>query len=209
MEILLDIPITKLTNQSVIGLIKMSSESESEDQQFDQGDVGVTFSKHFILQRIIGKGAFGTVVAATLKSNLKDYAVKVCLFFIKVIFKIIQKNYLDQAQYDSFMKEADILGQLNHPNIVKFVKIIESETRVFLVMELVKGGQLQEYIEERKAQGIPFTDEEVATIMRSIFSALQNIHSKDVIHRDLKPRIFFSTSSLTNRKYTLGRQKKS
>ena len=87
------------------------------------------------------------------------------------------------------MKEADILRQLNHTNIVKFIKIIESETRVFLVMELVNGGQLQEYIEERRKQGIPFTDEEVSTIMRSIFSALQNIHSKDVIHRDLKPGI--------------------
>ena len=110
---------------------------------------------------------------------------------MSVIFKIIQKNYLDQAQYDSFMKEADILRQLNHTNIVKFVKIMESDTRVFLVMELVQGGQLQEYIEERKEKGIPFTDEEVATIMRSIFSALQNIHANDVIHRDLKPRIAY------------------
>jgi len=57
------------------------SESEAEEQQFDQGDVGVTFSKHFILQKILGKGAFGTVVAATLKSNMKEYAVKVYFIF--------------------------------------------------------------------------------------------------------------------------------
>ena len=86
------------------------------------------------------------------------------------------------------MKEAEILGQLRHPNIVKFERIIESETRAFLVMEIIKGGQLQEYIDERKKQNLPITDEEAATIMRAIFSGLQEIHSKDIIHRDLKPR---------------------
>ena len=87
------------------------------------------------------------------------------------------------------MREADILRQLNHDNIVKFVRMIESETRVFLVMELISGGQLQEYIKERYQNGNPLNDEEASTIMRGIFSALLHIHSKDIIHRDLKPRI--------------------
>lgn len=119
---------------------------------------------------------------------------------------MIQKSALDQAQYGYLLKEAAILQQLNHNNIVKFVKIIESETRVFLVMELVKGGQLQEYIEERNKQNNPIKDEEAATIMRAIFSALQEIHTKDIVHRDLKPR-----NQLVNfiayyfRKHTVGR----
>lgn len=55
-------------------------------------------------------------------------------------------------------------------------------------MEIIKGGQLQEYIDERRKQNRPITDEEAATIMRAIFSGLLEIHNKDIIHRDLKPR---------------------
>ena len=91
------------------------------------------------------------------------------------------------VQYDSFRKEADILSQLDHPNIVKFVKIYETEKRILLVMDLVKDGQLKTLIDDRAREGKSFTDEETASIMKGIISALQYIHSKDVIHRDLKP----------------------
>lgn len=55
-------------------------------------------------------------------------------------------------------------------------------------MELIEGGQLDDFIEERRKQGKPITDVEAASIMRGIFAGLQYIHSKDVVHRDLKPR---------------------
>lgn len=80
------------------------------------------------------------------------------------------------------------MQQLNHKNIVKFERILESETRVFLVMELVHGGSLQDYIEQRNKDGNPIKDEEAASMMKSILAALHYIHSKDIIHRDLKPR---------------------
>jgi len=154
-----------------------ASESETDENPYDQGDERVKFSKLFVLQKVLGKGAFGIVVSAVLRANLKEYAVK-----------IIQKNNLDPVQYEAFMREADILRQLNHENIVKFVRMIESETRVFLVMELISGGQLQEYIKERYQNGNPINDEEASIIMRGIFSAINHIHSKDIIHRDLKPQ---------------------
>jgi len=76
---------------------------------------------------------------------------------------------------------------MNHPNIVKFSKVIETETRFFLVMELVEGGSLKAFMEERFKLGKSFTDEEAATLMRAIFSAVQYIHSKNIVHRDIKP----------------------
>ena len=110
---------------------------------------------------------------------------------------------MDQLHYDCLIKEADILQQLNHNNIVKFERILESETRVFLVMELVQGGSLQDYIEQRNKEGNPIKDEEAASIMKSILSALHYIHSKDIIHRDLKPRknTISPISHSTHRKY--------
>ena len=54
-------------------------------------------------------------------------------------------------------------------------------------MELVKGGSLQQLLQDRKAKGTPFRDKEVSTLLRSILSALAHMHEKDTLHRDLKP----------------------
>lgn len=59
-------------------------------------------------------------------------------------------------------------------------------------MELMKGGQLTELIEERKKSRKSFTDEEAAKIMRCILQAVAYIHSKGIVHRDLKPGNFDS-----------------
>ena len=100
---------------------------------------------------------------------------------------MIYKQFVALNQYDSLKKEAEILSQLDHDNIVKFVKIYETEKRMFLVMELVKDGQLKTLIDDHAKDNRSFTDEQAATIMKGILLALQYIHSKDVIHRDLKP----------------------
>ena len=56
----------------------MSNNTPDESPgKFDEGDERVTFSKLFILQKVIGKGAFGTVVSVLQRSNLKEFAVKV------------------------------------------------------------------------------------------------------------------------------------
>ena len=58
-----------------------SSESEADENPYDQGDERVKFSKLFVLKKVLGKGAFGIVVSAVLKANLKEYAVKVFIIF--------------------------------------------------------------------------------------------------------------------------------
>ena len=54
-------------------------------------------------------------------------------------------------------------------------------------MEYVRMGTLGQLIKERENATIPFTDEETATIMNSIFKAVNYIHSLSIIHRDIKP----------------------
>jgi serine/threonine protein kinase len=56
-----------------------------------------------------------------------------------------------------------------------------------IVMEWVKGGRLIDLNRQRVAEGKPLSDEEGSTIMKKILQAVEYIHSKNILHRDLKP----------------------
>ena len=99
----------------------------------------------------------------------------------------MKKKSMNISFIDGVRKEAYILAQFKHANIVKFKRIIETETQFFLVMECLYGGQLKQLIHQRKKSKQQFTEEEASIILQKIASALEYIHSKDIVHRDLKP----------------------
>ncbi len=82
-----------------------------------------------------------------------------------------------------FIREAKIQARLNHPNVVNVHNLLEYEGRLLLVMEFVAGKTLDTIIQERGA--LPC--EEAVAITRQVLDALSFMHSKGVIHRDLKP----------------------
>lgn len=61
--------------------------------------------------------------------------------------------------------------------------MFESEERIFLVMELLNGGELYRYLKKSP----PFSEEKCAKLIHKLLKSLQYIHSKGIIHRDLKP----------------------
>lgn len=95
------------------------------------------FSNHFAFQEVIGQGAFATVISAMSKTDGNEYAVKVSprLFLppatlIPSIFwkansylKVIPKQGSVSRDWDKLRMEAQILSELNHPNIVKFKEV--------------------------------------------------------------------------------------
>lgn len=72
---------------------------------------------------------------------------------------------------------------MDHPNIVKLKEVYEDAENYLLVMELMQGGELLDYIVERKH----FSEREVADIIRPIIDAIRYCHSLNIIHRDIKP----------------------
>lgn len=79
-------------------------------------------------------------------------------------------------------QEAEILSNLNHPNIVKFRHIRETNNLIFIGMELIRGGTLSKLIRNKK-----LSEKNTRKVMFGILSAVDYLHSNGIGHRDLKP----------------------
>lgn len=84
-------------------------------------------------------------------------------------------------------------SQLDHPNVVRLEEVYESEAAIYLVMELCTGGDLFDRLSDKPNHR--YTEEACARVVKQICSSVRYLHSKGIIHRDLKLENFlFSTS---------------
>ncbi|KAJ1442339.1 kinase-like domain-containing protein [Ochromonadaceae sp. CCMP2298] len=129
--------------------------------------------QHFDLLKLIGEGAFGKVLLVRNRLDKKVYAMKV-----------ISKKLLKKKNNTQYMKsERDILTKVEHPFIVALYFAFQSETKLFLVLEFLGGGEL--FFHLRK-QGI-ILEKEVKIYLAELVLAVDFLHQNGVIHRDLKP----------------------
>lgn len=82
-----------------------------------------------------------------------------------------------------FLTEIDTLRSLRHPNIIELYDVYISPDKIYIIMELMEGGELFDYVVQKGT----LTEEEASRIVRKVTSALVYMHSKNVIHRDMKP----------------------
>ncbi len=109
----------------------------------------------------------------------------------KVAIKILHAHYSRNADLRArFRNEAVTLSKLQHPNIVAFYDLIEADEHICLVMEYVKGRNLDEII--RWETG-PLTPARLGTIFKQVLLAFDHAHRAGVIHRDIKPSNFMLT----------------
>ena len=132
----------------------------------------------FSLDKCLGKGAFGEVFLTTKKGTNKLFATK----------KIERNSVENDEMVQYFINEVQILKELDHPNIAKFVDIKKTKNHYYIIMEYCNGGELYKTLEKymEKNNNKPFTQEIVQHLMRQIISAFQYIHRKNIIHRDIK-----------------------
>jgi non-specific serine/threonine protein kinase len=90
----------------------------------------------------------------------------------------------DGEQRTRFLREAEALRELNHPNIVKMLAVCEQDGQHFIVMEYLEGGTLQERLAKSNGQ-LPLS--EVLDIALQLADALTRAHYLKIIHRDIKP----------------------
>ena len=128
--------------------------------------------KQYLKKHFLGKGGFARVYEFVSLDTRKTYAAKV-----------IGKDTLVKARRkQKLMSEIKIHKSLNHPNIVGFDHYFEDSENVYLMLEICQNQSLSELLRRRKK----LVEMEVQCYMLQIISALTYIHSKKVIHRDLK-----------------------
>jgi len=132
---------------------------------------------YYKINKVIGKGAFGTVFKAFELCSGRRVAIK--------------QIKIDSNNKNLVLKEIDVLKKVEHPNIVNYYNFLKEDNYIFIIMEFLEGGTLKEYIQEN-ANNI--TEDIAREIIKQIFNALSYLHySCDVCHRDIKPEnIMFS-----------------
>jgi serine/threonine protein kinase/phage FluMu protein Com len=128
---------------------------------------------HYKVAGEIARGGMGAIKRAVDKDICREVAVKFLL------------NNADDRQKARFVEEAQITGQLEHPNIVPIHHLgIDEDGSSFFSMKMVKGRSLADILKDQSGE---YTLSRLLNIMISICNALAYAHSRQVIHRDLKP----------------------
>lgn len=130
--------------------------------------------EEYTVGRQLGQGAYATVKYAIHKQTSRKVAVKT---YDKI-------KLLDPSRKKSVHREIQILGKLEHPNIVKLFETIDAPRQLHLVLEYLAGGSLHYYL--KRSPNRHFTESESKRLFRQILSAMEYCHSMNVTHRDLK-----------------------
>ena len=127
------------------------------------------------LYRTLGQGSFGKVKYAVNRETNEACAIK-----ILDKDKIQRKNMGNQIK-----KEISIMKMINHKQIIAVKDVFATATKIFIVLELVEGGELFDKI----ANDGKLTEEQARFYFLQLVEGLQYCHDHNVCHRDLKPEV--------------------
>ena len=102
----------------------------------------------------------------------------------RVAVKVIDKTKLDKVAKDHLYQEVRCMKLVQHPNIIRLYQVIDTQTKLYLILELGENGDLYEYISKH---GDGVGEDESRDIFRQIVEAIAYCHRHHVVHRDLKP----------------------
>ncbi|KOP25257.1 serine/threonine protein kinase [Hapalosiphon sp. MRB220] len=142
---------------------------------------GTVLQNRYQIIQILGQGGFGRTYLAEDQRRFNE------LCAIKELIPNTTDPIAWQKAQELFLREANILYQIEHPQIPKFRERFEQDQRLFLVQDYVAGKTYHTLLDERKAVGGAFTEQEVLELMRSLLPVLEHIHSRGIIHRDISP----------------------
>ena len=127
----------------------------------------------FDFKYVIGRGGFGKVWKVAYKKTNNYYALK----------EMSKVKIIDKRSEKSIMSERTLLSKLHHPFIVNMICAFQDYSYLYLVMDLLSGGDLRYH----HCRCRRFSEDQTKFFLACIILALEYLHSHKVIHRDLKP----------------------
>ena len=125
----------------------------------------------------LGSGSYGNIYLSTKDGNKEKFATK----------QISRKEFDNTENIKYLMNEIQILKELDHPNICKYIDFKETSNNYYIVMEYINGGSLQYCLEKYEQKFKKYFPEEIIQyLMRQIISAFEYIHGNNIMHRDIK-----------------------
>lgn len=121
----------------------------------------------------IGKGGFGKVWKVNLKRTKQEYAMK----------EMLKARIISKRSENSVMNERLLLSMIKHPFIVNMEFAFQSRENLYLVMDLMPGGDLRYHLGRNRK----FSECQTKFFVSCLFCALEYIHLHKIIHRDIKP----------------------
>ncbi len=134
---------------------------------------GRTINERYEFDVCLGKGTFAQV-----------YRVRDTRRQVELAAKVLRDDITEEATLERFRRESEVLARLQHPNIVRYYDLIESDSLVFILMDYVPGETLQSRL---YTTGRPLDAREALNYLKPLTAALHFAHGEGVIHRDLKP----------------------
>ena len=147
--------------------------SSAATDLFNPGDVVAQYK----VERVLGKGGMGVVYLAKHTALKKEFAIKVLPALLAQ----------DQSFVSRFKKEGVMVGKLKHAHIVNVTDFGESQGKLYLVLEYVDGGSLEEWFEKNRKPGGGTPAVHVQRLVGQILLGLAHAHEVGLVHRDLKP----------------------
>jgi serine/threonine protein kinase len=130
--------------------------------------------QNYKILSLLGEGGMGTV-----------YLAEHVKLGRKVAIKSLHAQFVNSEQIRArFIHEAKVMAQLQHPNIVNLYDYVETENGLYLIIELVDGKPIDEYIEQVSG---PIEEEKAIAMMHEILEGFQYAHEMGLVHRDIKP----------------------
>lgn len=138
--------------------------------------IGRTLSK-VIIERRLGRGGMADVYVGRHTTLNRPVAVK-----------ILHPQYTEEVTLQArFRDEAQAVASLRHPNIVQVFDFDIAGDRPYIVMELIDGLSLGEYLREQEEADRNLTPQSTARLVESLCGALDYAHARGIVHRDVKP----------------------